>query len=218
LEFRHSESLRRLSWTVALGVVTVHGVNTAALESGLASAQQAVSFDDPQKLGPVMRRIEAFDSFFEQNGFHSPLSGQLKDVRQKGLPGGNPMIRALLLCEMSTGLLMGAQDASAIRGTLVCDLAQEGESFAGMRAEVQCRKDEIVLRDAEGTIATLLQGPDRRTRLGKATKDVAFFVFSVPGVGRVDVEEGVEAIRRLFAGACDAMSVQVHESQAAGKD
>lgn len=211
VEFQYSESLRRLPWPVVLGLVTVRGVDPAALEAALASAQRYVTFSDP---GPsVMRRIQAFESFFTQNGFLSPLADQLKHVQEKGLPNGSPFIKALLLSEMSTGTLMGAQDAAAVKGFLVCDLAEEGETFRGMRAEVLCRKGEIVLRDSEGIIATLFQGPDRRTRLNKDTKDVVFFIFSVPGISDADVKEGVETVRNLFKAACTEIYARCTRSQ-----
>jgi DNA/RNA-binding domain of Phe-tRNA-synthetase-like protein len=163
-----------------------------------------------------MRRIQAFDSFFTQNGFRSPLGDQLKHVQKKGLPGGSPLVKALLLSEMSTGTLMGAQDAAAIKGPLVCDLAKEGETFRGMRTEVLCRKNEIVLRDAEGIIATVFQGPDSRTRLNQDTKDIVFFVFSVPGITASEVQKAVEAVCSLFKGSCAAIHAHVHESRLAG--
>jgi len=211
VEFQYSESLRSLPWPVVLGVVTVRGIDQGGLDAALVSAQRSVSFSDPGL--SVMRRIQAFGSFFTQNGFHSPLGDQLKHVQEKGLPGGSPLIKALLLSEMSTGLLMGAQDAAAAKGPLVCDLAEEGETFRGMRAEVLCRKDEIILRDSEGIIASLFQGPDRRTRLNKDTKDIVFFVFSVPGVSPADVQQGVETVRNLFKAACTEIDAQVHESR-----
>ena len=213
LEFQYSESVRRIGWPVALGVVTVRSVDPVALEAAVASAQRSISFNDP---GPsVMRRIQAFESFFTQNGFRSPLGDQLKHVQERGLPGGSPLVKTLLLSEMGTGLLMGAQDATPIRGPLVCDLAEEGETFRGMRAEVLCRKGEIVLRDSEGIIATLFQGPDRRTRLNKDTKDIVFFVFSVPDMGPADVQEGMEAVCSLFKGSCAEIHAHVYESRLA---
>lgn len=213
LEFQYSESLRNFPGNVVLGVITVRGVDPAALETALAFAQQSASFNAPEP--SVMRRIQTFESFFTQNGFRSPLGDQLRHIQEKGLPGGSPLVKALLLSEMSTGILMGAQDAAAIKGPLICDLAEEGETFKGMRAEVLCRKGEIVLRDSEGIIATLFQGPDRRTRLNKDTKDIVFFVFAVPSISTAEVQEGVEAVCRLFKGSCAEIHANVHESKPA---
>src|SRR5437016_2569208 len=147
-----------------------------------------------------MRRIHAFDSFFAENHSRSPLGEQFEMVRRKGLPPGNVLVQALLLSEMSTGLLMGAQDASAIEGALVYDLANSGDSFQGLRNEVRCQPGEIILKDDKSVIASLLQGPDHRTKLRKNTRDVVFFVFSVPGIDANEIEEGVRQIGALFEG------------------
>jgi DNA/RNA-binding domain of Phe-tRNA-synthetase-like protein len=203
-----------MPWSVVLGVVTVCGVNWEALEGAIASAQQAATFDVRHASGPAARRIQAFEAFFTQNGFRSPLGIQLKSIQEKGLPGGSPLVRALLLSEMTTGLLMGAQDAAEIKDVLVCDLAAGDETFRGMRTEVMCRKGEIVLRDSEGIIATLFQGPDYRTRLKKETKDVVFFIFSVPGVSAGEVREGVDAVQDLLQASCAEVHGQVYESRA----
>lgn len=208
MEFHYGDSVSAVPWAVALGVVAVRGVDPAALDAALASAQSSVSFSAPAP--SVLRRMQAFESFFIQNGFRSPLGDQLKHIQEKGLPGGSPFVKALLLSEMSTGILMGAQDAAAIKGPLVCDLAKEGETFRGMRSEVLCRKDEIILKDSEGIIASLFQGPDRRTRLNKDTKDIVFFVFSVPGITATDVQEGVESVRSLLKSACAEIHCHVH--------
>jgi DNA/RNA-binding domain of Phe-tRNA-synthetase-like protein len=112
---------------------------------------------------------------------------------------------------MSAGLLMGAQDAAAIQGELVYDLAVEGETFKGMRGTVQCREGEIVLRDAEGIIASLFQGPDHRTRLAKSTRDVIFFVFAVPGIDLEQIQEGIDTIRELFKTSAVDLTAQTYE-------
>src|SRR5947209_8503957 len=157
----------------------------------------------------VLRRIKAFDKFFSENGFHSPLAQQLEMVRKKGLPGGSAPVRALLFAEMNSGLLMGAQNADAIEGGLVYDVSGESENFQGMRAMVTCRQGELVLRDEKGIIASLFQGPDQRTRLTKETQNIIFFVFAVPGIEVQEIQEGLETIRGIFQAACSQFSTQV---------
>ena len=51
------------------------------------------------------------------------------------------------------------------------------------------------------------------TRLNKDTKDIVFFVLSVPGISADDVQEGVETVRNLFKAACTEIDAQVHENQ-----
>ena len=205
----YGERMQSMHWAAPLGVAIASGVDEAALQQVLSSMPNPVS--NGSQTSTVLRRISAFDAFFTEHGFRSPLGPQFEMVRRKGLPSGSSLVQALLMAEMSTGLLMGAQDAAAIQGGLVYDLAVDGESFKGMRGAVQCREGEIVLRDAESAIASLLQGPDQRTRLTKATQDVIFFVFAVPGIDTEQIQEGLEMIRGIFKTASSGFTAQTYE-------
>jgi DNA/RNA-binding domain of Phe-tRNA-synthetase-like protein len=205
----YGERMQSMGWTAPLGIAIISGVDETALQQALAAVSNPAA--DLQQDSPVLSRIQAFDKFFIENGFHSPLGPQFEMVRSKGLPSGNPLVKALLLAEMSTGLLMGAQDAAAIQGELVYDLTNAGESFKGMRGTVQCREGEIILRDAEGIIASLFQGPDHRTRLAKGTKDVIFFVFAVPGVDLEQIQEGLDTILDIFKAASSGFTARTYD-------
>lgn len=209
IDVRFSEALRALPWSFSLGTVIVRGINSAALQSALAWQIQSFFSEDRTSRQSVVHRIRLFESFFVENGFCCPLGEQFEAIRRKGSVGGSPLVQALVLSEMTTGLLMGAQDAAAIKQSLLCDIAGANESFRGMRGDIRCRKGEIVLRDDEGIIATLLQGPDHRTRLKKDTKDVAFFVFSVPGIGGHDLQEAVHFVCGMFQAAGAEISSEV---------
>jgi DNA/RNA-binding domain of Phe-tRNA-synthetase-like protein len=211
ISVRYSESIRKLPWSAPLGVVIVVNANTRELQQTIPGIQGHAQADTALDLDHVRRRIQAFERFFAENGFQSPLSAQFEQIQRKGLPPGNPLVQALLLAEMKTGLLMGAQDAAAVQGELIYDLAQAGETFSGMRSEVRCSGNEIVLRDREGIIASLFQGPDHRTRLSKSTKDVVFFIFSVPTISAAELREGVGMVSRIFKDACENCEVHVYE-------
>ena len=204
-----------MGWTAPLGIAIISGVDEAALQQVLSAIPNPTA--DVQQDSRVLRHIQAFDKFFTENGFRSPLGAQFEMVRRKGLPPGSALVQALLLAEMSAGLLMGAQDAAAIQGELVYDVAVDGETFKGMRGTVQCREGEIVLRDAEGIIASLFQGPDHRTRLAKSTKDVIFFVFAVPGIDTEQIREGTGTILELFKTSAVGLSAQTYECMSRGE-
>jgi B3/4 domain len=204
---RYSEAIEQVHWSAPLGLVTVVNADTSALQPIIGEVQKQLQLNSDLVSG----RVKACEEFFAENGFRSPLGFQLEQVRRKGLPPGSPLVQALLLAEMSTGLLMGAQDADALRGELVYDLAHAGESFQGMRTEVQCCQNEIVLRDAEGIIASLFQGPDHRTRLSKSTRNIVFFVFSIPGIAISELQEGIDVLRHIFKDACADFEAQVYE-------
>lgn len=211
MQLRYSAAMTRGPWNIPLGLVAILGIDPVSLQAGLSHGHPAVTSQTASDRDRVLRRISTFESFFEENGFHCPLRQQLDSIQQKGLPPASPIVQALLLAEMTTGLLMGAQDSSAIRGELVCDRAAAGETFQGMRATVECRQGEIILRDDESIIATLFQGPDHRTRLKKGTKDVVFFVFSAPGLTASDVQQGMDVVSGLFNAAYSYCDMQIYD-------
>ena len=205
---RHSERAQNLSCEASLGLALISGVNEKELQESIASIAdlQGNAFKPSEA---ALRRIQAFDRFFSDNGFRSPLAHQLEMVRKKGLPGGSAPVQALLLAEITTGLLMGAQNADAIEGELIYDVSAGSESFQGMRAMVTCHEGEMVLRDNKGIIASLFQGPDQRTRLTKETQNIIFFVFAVPGIETHEIQQGLETIRTIFQTASSRFSGQI---------
>lgn len=206
MQLRYSAAMARAPWSIPLGLVAITGIDPGSLQAGLSHWYPAVASQTTSDRDRVLRRISTCESFFEENGFRCPLRQQLNSIQNKGLPPASPIVQALLFSEMTTGLLMGAQDSSAIRGDLVCDRAAAGERFQGMRETVECRQGEIILRDDEGIIATLFQGPDHRTRLKKGTKDVVFFVFSAPGLTVSDVQQGMEVVSGIFKAVCQVVT------------
>lgn len=120
----YGERMQSMSWAAPLGIAIISGVDEVALQQVLSAVPNPAA--DVQQDPRVIRRIQAFDKFFTENGFRSPLGQQFEMVRRKGLPPGSALVQALLHAEMSTGLLMGAQDAAAIQGELVYDLAMDG--------------------------------------------------------------------------------------------
>lgn len=199
---RHSESIGKLPWGPSLGVVVAEDVDVMALQRRIPEIQDSARADAASHQDRVLSRIRAFENFFAQNGFRSPLSAQFEQRQRTGKPPGNPLVHALLLAETQTGLLMGAQNAEAIQGDLVYDLAHAGETFAGMRSEIRCAEKEIILRDQQGIIASLFQGPDHRTRLSRETRNVAFLIFSVPAISTDELQEGVRTVEWIFQNAC----------------
>ena len=69
----------------------------------------------------------------------------------------------LLSLELRTGVLMGIHRV-APGATITFDVATEGEIFLGIGGkDVQCSANEAVVRDQKDIIASIFQGPDKRT-------------------------------------------------------
>jgi DNA/RNA-binding domain of Phe-tRNA-synthetase-like protein len=61
---------------------------------------------------------------------------------------------------------------------------------------------DLIMRDAEGLVASVLLGPDSRTRMAPSTSRALFVVYSPPGIGAEELEAGLDRIEEAVALAC----------------
>ncbi len=169
------------------GCAFLSGVDREAAGREVADVRSSFPERVEANLEVICERVRAFEEFFRQHGHRCPLPIQLETTRRNGLAKIDPFVDALLYCELTSGLLMGVQDQAPMQGNLVYDVAEEGESFAGMRGPVRCSAGEIVLRDDLGIVASYFQGPDFRTRVTPKTTDLVFFAFAAPGLDAGDL-------------------------------
>ncbi len=158
-------------------------------------------------LAQLEERINLYDQFFKEWGYPCPLPGHFKRAVGMGFPIVNLYIDAHIIAEMCHGILMAIQDLDRFRGEWRLDLAREGETFQGVSGKmVRCKEDEIVLRDGEGMVCSLFQGPDFKTRVEPASKNIVVYVFMAPEIQEEHVSDGLRIaleILEKFGGGKD---------------
>ncbi|PRW63815.1 hypothetical protein [Actinopolyspora mortivallis] len=151
-----------------------------------------------EHLEEIDTTIASFEDFFGEAEHSCPLRNQLSTTRRKGLPPAPSLVRALLYAEMTTGVLMGVHDAARIDGEIVLDTADAHERFEGMSSPITCTAHEPVLRDGTGVIASLFQGPDKRTQVGGNTTAPVFSVFAPPRLSDERFVAAIDTVRRVL--------------------
>ncbi|MGW3240313.1 hypothetical protein [Streptomyces olivaceus] len=136
--------------------------------------------------------------WFATQGHTSPLTGQLQAVADGRPLRGPAPVRALLHCELSHGVLMGVQDADALRGPIHVEYATDGTTFPGFRSPITCHAHEPVLRDNVDIFASVFQGPDARTGITPNTRRLLFLVFDAPGLSAERFERAVDSVVSLL--------------------
>jgi DNA/RNA-binding domain of Phe-tRNA-synthetase-like protein len=140
----------------------------------------------------IEERIHLYDQFFKDWGYPCPLPGHFKRVIEMGFPIVNLYIDAHIIAEMCHGILMAIQDLDRFQGEWKLDLALEGETFQGVSGRtIRCKENEIVLRDGEGMVCSLFQGPDFKTRVEPVSKNIVVYVFTAPGIQGEQVSNGL---------------------------
>jgi DNA/RNA-binding domain of Phe-tRNA-synthetase-like protein len=145
-----------------------------------------------ETLAQIFQRIDTYDRFFQRFGYECPLPQHLKRTINSGFPRYNLMVDAHFMAEMCAGILVAVTDYDRIEGSLMLDIAREGETTAGMGGrQFTAKAGEIVLRDEKEIVCVLCQGADEKTRVRDATRNLLFYSYAVPGIDATYLEEGL---------------------------
>jgi DNA/RNA-binding domain of Phe-tRNA-synthetase-like protein len=144
-------------------------------------------------LAQIEERTNLYDRFFKEWGYPCPLPGHFRRTIEMGFPIVNFYIDTHIIAEMCDGVLMAIQDLERFQGEWKLDLSQEGEMFQGVSGKmIRCKEDEIVLRDGEGIVCSLFQGPDFKTRVVPTSENITVYVFTAPGIQEEQVSNGLQ--------------------------
>ncbi len=145
-----------------------------------------------ETLAQITERIEIYNRFFQSFGFDCPLPKHLKRTINSGFPRYSLFVDAHFMAEMCAGILVAVTDFGQFDGKLTLDVADEGETCAGMGGrDFITQKGEIVLRDEKEIACVLCQGADEKTRVKEETEDVLFYAYAVPGIAGQYLKEGL---------------------------
>ena len=158
-------------------------------------------------LAQIEERVNLYDRFFKEWEYPCPLPSHLKGTVERGFPIVNLYIDTHIMAEMDHGILMAIQDLDRFEGEWRLDLASEGETFKGVSGRmILCKEGEIILRDENGIVCSLFQGPDFRTRVEMSSKNIVVYIFTATGIEEEQVTHGLQLaleILEKFGGGKD---------------
>jgi len=186
MEITFSENLKERYKNVNLGTLIVRDVQNKEFDEWLDKEKRIVEqyIMDNYKEPDNVKRIREYNDFYFEFGETFPVKYQIKSILEgKQIPSISCLVEAMFMTELKHICLMAGHDLDAIQGDLVLDIAQEGEMYIKINDEKQeLKKDDIVLRDGMGIIASVLYGPDNRTKIIPVSKNIiymAYFTFAV---------------------------------------
>lgn len=193
--------------------IAAQGVDYADFRTAAIQFASQVQLNLAQPSDRVQDNLNAFTNFFARYGVDSPLNRQIATAAKHGFPTGAPApILALLALEAATGVLMGVQNLDAVKSYVQLDVTVSPESFLHLNGKtVTCSTGEIVVRDADGIIASHLRGPDSRTAVSQESRNLLFYVFDAhPSIGVVAHARACESVKSLLAPVSSTTSMLHH--------
>lgn len=172
-----------------------------SLEAQLRSKYQGYSRADLQGI----ETMGAYRSYYKafRKTYHVQLQLESILFSGKNLPSVNPLVDAAFMAEMDTLILTASHDAARLFPPVHIDIAQENEDFNMLSGQTAALKaDDMIMRDAQGVVCTVIYGQDRRTAISKKTRQAVYVCYVPSGIPPEKIEEHLEKITKnisLFA-------------------
>ena len=142
----------------------------------------------------------AYAAYFRRHGGRYPVVHQAKTILS-GRPIESPsaLVTAMFGAEVERLVLTSGHDHDALRGTLYVDVAGDGEIYTKLSGKEQrLRPGDMIVRDDDGVIASVIHGPDVRTRLRPESSAALFGAWCPAGVPVPAVEAHLASLARLL--------------------
>jgi len=192
------------------GILTMRGAANPPHHPVLTAKKQELESDlrilfkdrsELKRLEPIKAYTEYYKKF--DKTYH--VLQQLESVifKKKPIASVSALVECMFIEEIRNCLLTAGHDLDLVEKPVVLDVAKGDESFTRINGREQTVKPgDMILRDSQGIISSVLHGPDYRTRIGPSTTNVLFTVYAVRGVGEqvvIQHLQGIEANVKIIA-------------------
>jgi DNA/RNA-binding domain of Phe-tRNA-synthetase-like protein len=143
-------------------------------------------------------RVRAYVDYYRSHGktYHVKAQWESVAVKRKPVPRGAALVEAMFMAELSNLILTAGHDLAAVALPVRVDVTREDDRYVLMNgSERTLTAGDMMMVDGSGIISSVLQGPDRRTRITPQTGEVLFAVYAPAGVGENAVRDHLEDIR-----------------------
>ena len=146
---------------------------------------------------PIAR---AYAQYFRRYGGRYPVVHQAKTVLTgRPIESNSALVEAMFTAELDSLILTSGHDLQTLRGPLTVDVAVAGDAYTRLSGKDQMLKaGDMVVRDAQGIIASVAHGPDARTRLQPETNAALFGAWCPVGIAPSIVEAHLARLAALI--------------------
>ena len=131
---------------------------------------------------PVLKAYAEYYRQFKKT-YHIQLQLESIVLKGKSIPSVAALVESMFMAEMQDFLLTAGHDLNVLQLPLILDVANGTEQYTLLRGDEQTPKPgDMLIRDQNGVISSIIYGPDRRTQITPETRNVVFTVYAAPGI------------------------------------
>ncbi len=202
MEFKVKPEVKILYPAAHFGGITIQDQQNQKKHTDLEQAKRLLeknireNYPDPKE-DPV---VQCYADYYKKWEKTYPIVFQINSIKKgRTFPQVSTYVDSMFLAELEDRILTSGHDRDTIQGELVYDLADEGEEYIKLNGEKQVLvKNDIVLRDTDGVLASILFGPAARTAIKNDTANPLYFAWCPMGITPETVEKHLTTIKKYL--------------------
>lgn len=211
-----------------IGFLVMRGVVNPAVHPELEARKRALEAELRAQFGGLDRAalaalppFPAYAAYYRRFKKTYHVQAQFESIvqRDRPLPSVAALVEAMFMAEVKNRLLTAGHDLDQLQLPITVAAADGAELYVLLRGQAQQAKaGDMLMADQAGVISSIVSGPDQRTQINAATRNVVFAVYAPPGIAEEAVRAHLGDIRdyvRLVAPSAEAQTLVVLNADAA---
>ncbi len=156
--------------------------------------------------------IAAYNAYYKQFKKTYHVQAQLESIlfKDHSIPSVAALVEAMFMAEIKNMLLTAGHDFDQLHLPVILDVAGGNEQYTLLRGQNQTLKSgDMFMADQEDVISSIIYGPDQRTQITAATRNVLFAVYAPAGISLEAVQTHLQDIRDYVLIVSPSATVQM---------
>lgn len=210
-----------------MGLLIMHSVVNLSFHENLYTVKLQLIDSLRQKYNKFTRKelksthpLNVYVSYYKRFGHNYHVLLQLESIiaQGKSLPRVCTLVEAMFMAELKNMLLTAGHDLEKVVFPLCFKTSSQKENYTGLSGrELQTVPEDMMLADSEGIISSIMRGPDLRTSITPATRQILFTVYAPPGITEDLVYQHLDDIEcyvRIFSNEAVTQTKKVYGVEA----
>ena len=194
------------------GVLVMRAVNNPASHAELERAKEDLMGDLRASYGRLERSqllalpaLQVYDEYYKRfkKTYHVQLQLESIVFKGKSIPSVAALVEAMFMAEIKNMLLTAGHDLDSLESPIRLDVTRGDEIYTLMRGQPQqVKPGDMIISDSKGIMSNIIYGPDQRTQIQAATRNVLYTTYAPPGIAEANISrhlQDIEGYVRMFS-------------------
>ena len=201
MEFSVRPEVKIFYPTAIFGSLTINNQRNLKEHPGIEQAKRLIEKKiretyPPPKEDPIIQRYAAY---FDRWGKTYPIQFQINSIKKgRTFPQVSTHVDIMFMAELENRILTSGHDRDTIQGRPVYHLADQDQEYTKINGKKQAlQKNDVILKDDHGILASILFGPSKRTSITMETVNPLYFAWCPERIDHETVDEHLSTITKF---------------------